>query len=146
MSRLYRAVKCLVGSHRLGAALSRLWEISVGVQPGAVEVTDDEVRGEAGELLVFSEDHPGYLGRVRVSPRDDPALQVSLALLLPLVPAELTLSSRLPPASGMSLRNIGWLHCAVVRCADNKVGVAGDELNMRVPGRTLARQCNSFQT
>ena len=143
MSRLYRAVKCSVSSDGLRVALSRLWEISVGVQPGAVEVRDDEVRGEAGQLQVFSEDHPGYLARVRVAPRDDLTLQLSLAVLLP---PELTFSSGLSPTPGASHGNAGRLHCAVVRGADDEVGVAGDELNIRVPGRTSVSKYNSFQT
>ena len=146
MSRLYRAVKCSVSSDRLRVALSRLWEISVGVQPGAVEVRDDEVRGEAGQLQVFSEDHPGYLARVRVSACDDPATQVSVALLLSRAPPELTFSSGLSPTPGASHGNAGRLHCAVVRGADDEVGVAGDELNIRVPGRTSVSKYNSFQT
>ena len=145
MCRLYRAMKCLISSDRLLTALGRLWEVSVGVEPGAVEVRDDEVRGEAGELQVLSEDHPGYLARGCVSPSDDPALQLWLALLL-LLPGELTLSSSLPPAARPSHGDVGRLHSPVVRGAENKVGVAGDELNIGMLGRTTATQYNSFQT
>ena len=148
MCRLYRAMKCLISSDRLLTALGRLWEVSVGVEPGAVEVRDDEVWCEAGELQVFSEDHPGYLARGCVSSSDDPAHQVRLALhlLLLLLPAVLTLSSSLPPAARSSYGDIGRLHSPVMRGAENKVGVAGDELNIGMLGRTTATQYNSFQT
>ena len=74
MSVFDTAVEGFVSSDRISVSLSRFWEISVWVQPGAMEETDDQVRPPPGELLVPLRHHPGYGGGGRVWTRDDLAL------------------------------------------------------------------------